>query len=257
MALDVHALEQFYEERIGQVARRLIFRQIREGWPNLAGQRVLGFGYAAPYLRPLVGEAERTIAATPEALGALPWGSGERSLTTLVAELALPFPDSLFDCVLVIHGLEAAEAQRPFLRELWRVLTPAGRLLVVAPKRASLWAQLETSPFGHGQPYSRGQLERLLEQSLFRPERWQPALFMPPRGRRRTLRSGRAWERLGCRVWPRLAGVHIVEATKSLYVPAPTGKLRRALLRPAMANAAQSRAETSTNGRSQANDADD
>ena len=62
MALDVHALEQFYEERIGQVARRLIFSQIREGWPNLAGLRVLGFGYAAPYLRPLVGEAERTIA---------------------------------------------------------------------------------------------------------------------------------------------------------------------------------------------------
>jgi len=44
-------------------------------------------------------------------------------------------------------ALEAAEAQRPFLRELWRVLTPAGRLLVVAHNRASLWAQLETSPF--------------------------------------------------------------------------------------------------------------
>jgi len=65
---------------------------------------------------------------------------------------------------------------------------------------------------------------------------------MPPMGRRRTLRSGRAWERLGYRVWPRLAGVHIVEATKALYVPAPAGKLRRALLRPAMANGAQSRA---------------
>ena len=244
MALDVDALEQFYEERIGQVARRLLFSQIREAWPNLAGQRVLGLGYAAPYLRPLVGEAERTIAAIPEALGARAWGSGERSLTTLVDELALPFPDSLFDCVLVIHGLEAAEAQRPFLRELWRVLAPAGRLMVIAPNRASLWAQLETSPFGHGQPYSRSQLERLLEQSLFRPERWQPALFMPPMGRRRTLRSGRAWERLGHRAWPRLAGVHIVEATKSLYVPVPAGKLRRALLRPVIVNGAQSRAET-------------
>ena len=252
MALDVDALEQFYEDRIGQVARRLIFSQIREVWPNLTGQRVLGFGYAAPYLRPLIGEAERTIAATPEALGARAWGSGERSLTTLVDELALPFPDSLFDCVLVIHGLEAAEAQRPFLRELWRVLTPAGRLMVIAPNRASLWAQLETSPFGHGQPYSRGQLERLLEQSLFCPERWQPALFMPPMGRRRTLRSGRAWERLGHRVWPRLAGVHIVEVTKSLYVPVPKGRLRRALLRTAIVNGAQSRAETGA--RSQAAD---
>jgi len=76
-------------------------------------------------------------------------------------------------------------------------------------------------------------------------------------GRRRTLRSGRAWERLGYRVWPRLAGVHIVEATKALYVPAPAGKLRRGLLRPAMANGAQSRAETSKSGTSQANEAGD
>src|SRR6266550_3383270 len=216
MALDVDALEQFYEERIGQVARRLLFSQIREAWPNLAGQRVLGFGYAAPYLRPLVGEAERTIAASPEALGVRAWGSGDRSLTTLVDELALPFADSSFDCVLVIHGLEAAEAQRPFLRELWRVLTPAGRLMVVAPNRASLWAQLETSPFGHGQPYSRGQLQRLLEQGLFNPECWNSALYMPPFGRRRTVRTGDYWERIGRRLWPGLAGVHIVAATKSM-----------------------------------------
>src|SRR5438270_7469698 len=252
MALDVQALERFYDSRIGQVTRRLIFRRIRGAWPNMAGQRVLGLGYACPYLRPLVGEAERTIAAIPEGFGAEPWGSSGLCSTSIVDDLALPFPDSLFDCVLVIHGLEAAEAQRPFLRELWRVLAPAGRLMVIAPNRASLWAQLETSPFGHGQPYSRGQLERLLEQSLFRPERWQPALFMPPMGRRRTLRSGRAWERLGHRIWPRLAGVHIVEATKALYVPVPAGRLRRALLRPAIVNGVQSRAETGA--RSQAVD---
>jgi SAM-dependent methyltransferase len=178
----------------------------------------------------------------PEALGVTPWGAGGRNLTALVDELALPFPDSFFDCLLVIHGLEAAEAQRPFLRELWRVLTPAGRLIVVAPNRASLWAQMETSPFGHGQPYTRGQLQRLLEQSLFRPEHWDAALFMPPFGGRRSLRSGQAWERVGNRVWPRLAGVHIVEATKSLYAPAGLVKARRrGVLRPAMANGSASK----------------
>ncbi len=239
MALDVRTLEEFYDGRIGQVARRLIFRRIRDHWPDLTGQRVLGFGYAAPYLRPLVGEAERTIAAVPETLGRAPWGPGGRSLTVLVDEVALPFPDAFFDCLVVVHGLEAAEAQRPFLRELWRVLTPAGRLMIVAPNRTSLWAQLETSPFAHGQPYSRGQLERLLEQALFRPERWDSALFMPPFGWRRTLRTGNAWERVGHRAWPRLAGVHIVEATKSLYAPLPRGKVRRAVLRPALANGAQ------------------
>jgi len=47
-----------------------------------------------------------------------------------------------------------------------------------------------------------------------------------------------------------MAGVHIVEATKSLYVPIPARKVRRALLRPALANGAQSRAEASKSGRS-------
>jgi SAM-dependent methyltransferase len=241
MALDLQMLEQFYDGRIGQVARRLIHRRIRDCWTNVSGQRLLGFGYAAPYLRPLVGEAERTIAAMPAALGARPWGTGGRNLCALVDELALPFPDAYFDCALVVHGLETAEAQRPFLRELWRVLSPSGRLLVIAPNRASLWAQLETSPFGHGQPYSRGQLARLLEEALFRPERWDAALFMPPLGWRRTLRSGQTWERIGNRVWPRLAGVHIVEATKSLYAPAMAVKARRSVLRPAMANGVQRR----------------
>jgi SAM-dependent methyltransferase len=239
MALDVRSLEEFYDSRVGQVARRLILRRLREAWPDVSGQRVLGFGYAAPYLRPLVGEAERVVAAVPEGLGIVPWGAGGKNLTTHVDEAALPFPDSAFDCLLVVHGLETAEAQRPFLRELWRILTPAGRLIIVAPNRASLWAQLETSPFGHGQPYSRGQLQRLLEQALFSPERWDAALFMPPFGRRRTIRTGNAWERLGHRVWPRLAGVHIVEATKSLYLPAPKVKARRYALKPAVVHGGQ------------------
>jgi SAM-dependent methyltransferase len=171
----------------------------------------------------------------PEGLGALPWGSTGRVQTALVDEQALPFPDASFDCLLVVHGLEVAEAQRPTLRELWRVLTSAGRLMLVVPNRASLWAQFETSPFGHGQPYSRGQLERLLVQSLFLPEAWDSALYMPPFGRRRSIRTGNGWERLGHSLWPRLAGVHIVEASKSLYVPAPVKEARRRALKPAIA----------------------
>jgi SAM-dependent methyltransferase len=241
MPLDSRALEDFYESRMGQVTRRLILRRLRAHWPNVSGQRVLGFGYAAPYLRAIAGDAERVIAAVPAPQTALPWSIGGRGLTALADELALPFPDASFDCLLVVHGLEVAEAQRPFLRELWRVLTPAGRLMVVAPNRTSLWAQFETSPFGHGQPYSRGQLQRLLQQALFSPEGWDSALFMPPFGRRRTVRTGQVWERIGHRLWPQLAGVHIVEASKSLYASVPVAPARRAVLARALAASAQTR----------------
>jgi len=120
------------------------------------------------------------------------------------------------------------------LREVWRVLTSEGRLVVVAPNRAGLWAHFESTPFGHGRPYSRAQLQSLLRDSLFAVERWDSALFMPPFGSRRP-RSGRGWERVGRRLWPRLAGVHIVEATKSLYAPAPVESAKARRLRPAAA----------------------
>jgi SAM-dependent methyltransferase len=175
------------------------------------------------------------VAAKPETQGAMPWSPAGRNVTALVEEQGLPFPDASFDCVLIVHGLELTEAQRPFMRELWRVLTSDGRLMAIVPNRASLWAQLETTPFGHGQPYSRRQLDRLFERSLFQVEYWDTALFMPPFGRRRP-RTGVAWEGIGRRLWPRLAGVHLVEVSKSMYVPAlPAKATSRLRLIPAMA----------------------
>jgi SAM-dependent methyltransferase len=130
----------------------------------------------------------------------------------------------MFDRILVVHGLEGADALRPLMRQLWRVLAPEGRILVVAPNRTSLWAQLEHSPFGQGRPFSRGQLERILRNAMFEPVHWDCTLHHPPLNGRRLIRTGATWDSVGRRVWPRLAGVHLVEATKSLYAPMPITK---------------------------------
>jgi SAM-dependent methyltransferase len=147
----------------------------------------------------------------------------------------LPFPDAFFDRIVMVHGLETAEAIRPVMRQIWRVLAPHGRLLLVAPNRASLWAQVERSPFAHGRPFNKRQLDRLLRESMFVPEQWDTALYFPPARVRRLIRSGFGWERAGRRLWPRLAGVHIVDATKSLYALVPPAKFRagRRVLVPA------------------------
>ena len=55
------------------------------------------------------------------------------------------------------------------LAEVWRVLTPGGRLLVVVPNRAGLWARMENTPFGYGRPFSRKQLSRLMRDMQFSP----------------------------------------------------------------------------------------
>ena len=218
---DVQHLQAFYDTPLGQVARRLILRRLRMAWPDLRGQRILGYGFAPPYLRALSGECERVIADMPARQGAIAWPP-QRSLTALTEEDALPFADATFDRILIVHGLEAAETLRPLMRQVWRVMTSAGRVLIVAPNRASLWAQAERSPFAQGRPFHRGQLDQLLRETLFSPERWDSALFVPPLNSRRLVRTGTGWERIGRALWPRLAGVHLVEASKSLYtVPPP------------------------------------
>ena len=169
--MDGRGLSEFYDSPMGQRTRRLILRRLRQFWPSPKGRRVLGYGFTRPYLRAFLPEAERCIAAVPVSLGAVPAWPKEKCLTTLTEEDALPFPDAFFDLALVVHGLEEAEGLRPLLRQLWKVLAPEGRLLIVAANKA-------------------------------------------------LVSSGTGWEKFGGRFFPALGGVHIVEASKSLYAPA-------------------------------------
>jgi hypothetical protein len=106
--------------------------------------------------------------------------------------------------------------------------------MLVVPNRVGLWAHLDRTPFGHGQPYSRGQIERLLARHLFRVERREAALLVPPYGLGRMGSAAPALERAGRVLCPRLAGVFIVEAEKDLFAALPAGavRLRRQVLAP-------------------------
>ena len=218
MQLDVRELAEFYDSHLGAVARRILLRRLRLAWPNVEGLRVLGYGYATPFLRPFLYEAERCVTAMPAHMGVAAWPAG-KCLATLVEEDALAFPDAFFDRILVVHGVEGAESLRPLLRQLWRVLAPEGKLLLVAPNRASLWAQVDWSPFGQGRPFSRRELEAVLRDVLFEPANLDRALYVPPFNSRALIGTGANWEKFGLRFFPGLGGVHLVEATKSLYAP--------------------------------------
>lgn len=239
MAADVHPTKDFYATPRGAMVARLLRERLGVLWPSLAGQSVLGLGYAAPYLRLWRDQAQRCIALTPPQVGAARWPAGEDlpNLSCTGQEDALPFPDLCFDRILLVHGLEAAEHARRLLREVWRVLKDDGHLLVVAPNRRGLWAYVESTPFGQGQPYSAGQIGRLLAASLFRVERRDAALFMPPLHLRPALRTARLWENGARRCLPPgIAGLTITEAVKDMYAALPIAA--KAPRHPAFAKAA-------------------
>ena len=122
------------------------------------------------------------------------------------------------------------------MRELWRVTAPNGRLIVVVPRRGGLWARFDNTPFGWGNPYSKSQLERLLRDHSFVPERWRDALYMMPSQRSLMLKSTRFFERAGRLFGPTLAGVIIVSARKELFPAVPRRKRAERYVRvPALA----------------------
>ena len=227
MTADAHMTARFYGTPRGAVACELVRRRLKLCWPALDGLSVLGLGYAPPYLRGWAAEAARCVCAVPAQVGAVRWPTISGNMTCTTEEDALPFPDLVFDRVLLVHGIEAAENARGLLREVWRVLKDDGRLLVVAPNRRGLWAHVESTPFGHGQPYSPGQIGRLLAGSLFRVERRDSALFLPPVRAGVLLRGAEAWEVGGRWLAPHLAGVTITEAVKDVYAALPVRAARR------------------------------
>lgn len=214
---DVVDLRDFYRTSLGQMTRRVLRRQIRALWPDVAGQSVLGIGYATPFLFPFLDEARRVLAVMPAPQGVLRWPPDGAALATLADEAELPLPDVSIDRVLVVHALECSEQTRPMLREIWRILADGGRLLVVVPNRRGVWARRDRTPFGLGEPFTQTQLARVLRDNLFTPTATATALFVPPSGSRMLIASAPAFERIGARWFPTFAGVHLVEATKQIY----------------------------------------
>ena len=218
MHLDVHDLRNFYyRTQLGRVAQRAIRDQVHCFWQpgETRGQTVAGFGFAVPLLRGFLGEARRVIALMPGPQGVMPWPAEGPNVSVLVDETLWPLDTGFVDKLILLHGLETSEHPSAVLDEAARVLGPGGRLLIVVPNRAGLWARRDGTPFGFGRPYSIGQLEAQLRRHDFTPVRHLAALFGPPSEARFWLKSADLWERFGRRVSNSLAGgVFMIEAAK-------------------------------------------
>lgn len=225
MHLDVQDLRGFYyRTNLGRAVQRVIRSQVQDWWPEAKGQTVVGFGFAAPLLRPFLADARRVIALMPGPQGVMPWPAGEPNVSVLCEETLWPIDTGTVDKLVVLHGLDMTERVSALLDEAWRVLGPGGKAMFIVPNRAGLWARRDQTPFGSGRPYSLGQLEGALRQQNFFPERAISVLYQPPSQRRYWLKSGPFWERLG-RTLPMIlaGGVLMVEASKQVQAPIRPG----------------------------------
>ncbi len=231
MRRSVEELSAFYATPLGRAARDMVGRKLVEGWEDVHALDVLGLGYATPYLDLFHPRARRTVTAMPKAQGVAAWGPGGRNLACLTDEGGLPFPNALFDRVLLIHALEESDDPAALMIEARRVLAPSGRLIVVAASRRGWWSRAESTPFGYGRPFSRSQLEEMVNIAGLEPAAWSRALYAPPHPV--FAPYAELCEQLGSKLLPPFSGVIMLEAVKQTFAVRPRGAKAPAFAVPA------------------------
>lgn len=245
MRQDADTLKQFYASPLGQAAGRLLSERVAALWPNAKDLSVLGYGYALPVLEGKCGGARRVIAAMPEEQGVLKWNFTSHGNTSVhTPECRLPFSDQQFDRAIILHGLEETQNTRLLMRELWRVMSEEGRIIVIAANRRGLWSRVENTPFGEGRPWTRRQLSSLLEDNLFQVTAWAHALYMPPLNSKLITAATNTWERAGETLFAPFGGAVMIEAVKRLFIE-PRGSATAPITRKAPAQPLTREQETS------------
>lgn len=223
--LNAYSLKSFYNSRKGKIVRNLVSGKIKETIPHMKEKRLMGYGYAMPYISGYADEASQMFNMMPLQLGVHNWPPKQENCVCLHLENLLPLETNSVDFVIMAHALEFLDKPEDSFEELWRVLKSTGRIIIVVPNRVGLWARADWSPFGQGRPYSVAQVENFLSDNLFVHERTTHALFSPPFKSEILLRTADIFEKIGPYLYPALGGVHIIEASKQIY--AGTAKTAR------------------------------
>src|ERR1041384_2631891 len=108
MNSDIVDLRSFYATILGRLAERSISMAVSAVWANLPNERLVGLGYAVPWLDRFGTDAERVFAFMPATQGAVRWPREGPSATALIFDEDLPLVDAAVDRVLVVHALEHA-----------------------------------------------------------------------------------------------------------------------------------------------------
>lgn len=233
-APDIISLRQFYDRQFGEEVRALLQKTVLQLWPQASGEVMLCIGYGAPYIQPYLDQAKPLLLCMPGAQGAAYWPPSRANIVFLSNEYELPLPENSVNRVLLIHSVENSEHLPWMMQEIWRVLTPEGRVLAIVPNRLNLWSRSARSPFGYGRPFSMAQLRDLMSEHQFSCRRAQSALFIPPVYSRLLWKIAARLEKIGQWFGLHIGGLLLVEAEKQVYAaiqqPAASKKKIRAPL---------------------------
>jgi len=230
MSVDILDLAAFYATPLGQYVQQRLTASMRDMWPTpaqAADETVIGYGFGTPLFADLWPHAQWRF-LMPSQIGVMLENDQLDGRIAMAEEACLPLREASVNRLIGVHGVEVARDVEALFHEFWRVLVPQGRVLLVVPNRSGFWARGDSTPFGMGRPFSRGQLRAIMQQTGFDQIHFRAGLLMPPFLPERLMHSLAAIEGLSRYISPQVNGVWLVEAVKR--VPAPLKQQKRVRL---------------------------
>lgn len=215
--MDVSDLLKFYTTSLGGRVHEVLSQLINGLWPSTVCDTFLCHGFPFPFLKDIKLRSQRTIIFMEPQVGVINWLPHGKNMTALVDDKNLPLSNDCIDRAILIHSLEFCQNPKAFLREIWRVLSPEGRAIIIVPNRRSLWSHLDYTPLGHGNPYSMGQLSQLIKDNQFDICQKARGLYGMPSSFWQGGFISRVTESIHKKIAPKLSGIVAIEVKKSVY----------------------------------------
>ena len=213
MLYDVGRIDKFYNGERGQIVAKLLRKDLSDIWRLSKTGTNLAVGFPF-YFFP---EDSVCPVLMPTEIGGMAWAHEQEIYSAIIDSNSWPLESDSMDSILITHALEFIPNQNSFLLEAGRVLKSAGKLIIMVPHRGGLWSRAETTPYGHGTPFSKGQIFSLLKNTGLRLEKCTSSLFLPPFADKLPKTVSNQIEFVGEHLLQLLGGVLIVEATKMVY----------------------------------------
>lgn len=230
--MDISYLLKFYASPLGISVQKRLTPLIYDIWPALKGDTFVCHGFPFPFFEKMNIYTNRKIVFMNPQIGVINYPESGKNITALVNEDEFPLQDGSVDHLLLIHSFEYSQTPKKFLREIWRILAPEGRAIIIVPNRRSLWSQFDHTPLGHGKPYSMGQLSQLLKESQFSICQKKRCLYIMPSEFWNRVITSPMMEAFNKTFAHKLSGIIAIEFKKQVYCGSLPKERKRLLITP-------------------------
>lgn len=233
----------WFEQSPGRSLLDLESQALRAVWPTLFSRVAVQLGSVGPV--DLLGDCNAQVRAVLDLPGVFHTCEGQAGRVHALPE-ALPFEARSIDLMLLTHTLDFADDPHQVLREVSRVLTPEGHILILGFNPFSLWGlwrllhRRSNAPWcGHflGLPRIKDWL-KLLDFELVRGNM---LYYRPPLTSETNMQRLLFLDKAGDRWWPLAGAVYLLVAKKRVAGMTPirpewraANAFGRAVARPAL-----------------------